>query len=46
MQAPYYELAAQIASSKAPEHYVLYVAEYQMFFFQPRIAAFPVYRPS
>ena len=34
--AAFYTLAAQIATSQAPGHYVLYVAEYQMFFFQPR----------
>lgn len=44
MQPTYYELAARIASSKAPNHYVLYLAEYQAFFFQPRPSAFPVFR--
>lgn len=32
----HYTLAAQIATSRSSEHYVIYVAEYQMFFFQPR----------
>lgn len=43
MQAAYYDLAAQIASSKAPAHYVLYLADCRMFFFQPRTAPFSLF---
>ena len=44
MHAPYYELAASIASSLTPNHYVLYLAEYRAFFFQPRPWTFPVFK--
>ena len=43
MEAADYNLAAYIATTASPTHYVMYLPEYGQFFFQPRLAtSFPV----
>lgn len=40
----HYTLAARIASTQAPDHFVYYLPEHQMFFFQPRFESFRVFK--
>ena len=40
----HYRLAANIASTQAPDHFVYYLPEYQSFFFQPRFESFRTFK--
>jgi len=44
MHADHYTLAASIASTQAPDHFVYYLPEYQSFFFQPRFESFRTFK--
>lgn len=40
----HYTLAARIASTQTPDHFVYYLPEYQSFFFQPRFESFRTFK--